>query len=373
MKVLIVAHHFPPHLSGVGNVAAEQAKHLAEGGAEVTVLTSDCSDKAASYERDGYSVHRLHALNFMETKYNAPFPIFTPLLFWKAFQLVRNTDVVHVHDSFYMSSFAAAFWARLLHKPLFVTQHIAMIPHPSKIVLAVERLVYATSGAFIFCNSSRMFVINDRVRNFLLDQGVSRDKVINITNGVDFKRFHPATPRQKIALRKKFNLPLDKPLALFIGRYVPKKGYDKLLKSGDNKYTLVFAGGNNERAHESRDKIFLGQLPQEQTAELYRACDVFILPSEGEGFPLSIQEAMASGLPIIAGRDRGYDSYKFDKKLFRLIDTTINEIKKQLTEVIHDQTLRNAMSDYSESYARSHFDWNELSLQFINAYQEYVV
>jgi starch synthase len=42
---------------------------------------------------------------------------------------------------------------------------------------------------------------------------------------------------------------------------------------------------------------------RERIAELYRACDVLILPSVGEGFPLVIQEALAAGLPVVCGAE----------------------------------------------------------------------
>jgi D-inositol-3-phosphate glycosyltransferase len=104
VKVLVVTHHFPPHLSGVGSVAEQQARHLAKNGNEVAVLTSDCSDKAGISKYNGYTLHRLRALNFLETRIAAPFPIFSPFLLLRAYKLVKNADIVHIHDSFYLTS-----------------------------------------------------------------------------------------------------------------------------------------------------------------------------------------------------------------------------------------------------------------------------
>jgi glycosyltransferase involved in cell wall biosynthesis len=53
----------------------------------------------------------------------------------------------------------------------------------------------------------------------------------------------------------------------------------------------------------------LGPLPRERVAQLYRAADALLLPSRGEGFPLTAQEAMASGLPVVLGDDPAYAPY----------------------------------------------------------------
>ena len=234
MKVLIVVHCFPPHVGGMEIVAQEQAKHLVKSGATVDVVTSHCADKPGTTKRDGYRVHRIRALNIFESKMGVPFPVFSPLLFWRMRKLVKDADVVHVHDVFYMSSFVAALWARQLSKPLFITQHVAMIPHPNRFVTFVQNMVYRTTGAFVLHSSKQVIVLNQRVKNFLIQHGVPSKKIVYVKNGVDGDLFHPATKQQKLALRRKYKLPKDKKLALFVGRFVPKKGFHKLLKVGSD-------------------------------------------------------------------------------------------------------------------------------------------
>ncbi len=158
MKILIVVSHFKPHLSGLGNVAEQQAKRLVKNGHEVHILTSDCSAKAGIFKQDGYTVHRIKASNILENRAGAPFPIFSPSLLHRSFRLVKKVDLVHVHDSFYLSSFIAAFWAKMLKKPLFVTQHVAMIPHPKPLIMKLQRMVHKTTGSFVLRNSKKVIV-----------------------------------------------------------------------------------------------------------------------------------------------------------------------------------------------------------------------
>jgi D-inositol-3-phosphate glycosyltransferase len=360
VKILITVHHFSPHISGVGKVAEQQARRLAKEGEDITVLTSDCSDRPGVSSYDGFKLIRARATNITETRFSAPFPIFSPSIIWRAYKLTKDADIVHVHDAFYISSIVVVVWARILKKPIFLTQHIEIIPHPNKIIMFAQRFAYATWGTFIFKSSNKIFVFNDRVYKFLIKKHIDKNKISFLNNGVDFDLFKPATKIIKTDLRSKYGLPQDKVLALFVGRFVPKKGFYKLVEAVNDNYVLIFVGGEKpNRIMADKRRIFLGLRTSVEISEIYKACDLFVLPSEGEGFPLSIQEAMASGLPIITTDDEGYKMHNFNPALFRMINPTILNIKDNITQLADDSSMREAMGQYSISYAKTNFSWSK--------------
>jgi len=370
--VLIVAHHYPPHISGVGMVAHNHAKRLAALGYVVTVITSRTSSDEKSYCADGVTVIRIKAFNFSE-KWGAPFPIFSPMLVPIVFSSVRRSDIVHVHDAFYMSSFFAALFAWAYQKPVLLTQHVAMIAHPSTSIVAIEKIVYATTGAMIFRFSKQILTYNERVEKFLLSRGVDKRKLSTLHNGVDTEFFRPATTPEKEVLRKKFGFDPKKKTILFVGRFVPKKGLDKVLAIRSDEYQIACAGGENLK-ETSRDVLFLGKLNQKTLLQAYQAADIFLLPSESEGFPLSIQEAMASGLPIVATNDPGYEHYDFDKKLIYFLDNpTGTSLQQAIREIIQGNNLLAAMSEYSTRYAQTNFSWQRAISQLEKIYDSLLV
>ncbi len=359
MKVLIAIHYFPPHMGGMENVAATQARMLAQRGETVTVLTSAAAAPAGVSSENGYRIMRVAVWNYFEKAMGVPFPIFAPSLLWKSFKLVRDCDVVHTHDAFYLSSLAVAFWAKTLGKPLVLTQHVDMIPHPKKIVRAIQHIVYKTTGKFVLRCSHRIAVLNSNVRNFLTGIGIAAGKVIFMPNGVDTNLFFPDDRADTTVLRQQYGLPVGKKIALFVGRFVPKKGFLKLLEAGSSEYVIAFAGGSAPEGYEHDTRfVFLGAIKPEALAEVYRAVDMFILPSEGEGFPLTVQEAMASGLPLIISDHPGYDVYELDKDLVMTIRPDVSAICAALQKLTHDTSLRQRMGTYSAAYARQHFSWD---------------
>jgi D-inositol-3-phosphate glycosyltransferase len=130
-----------------------------------------------------------------------------------------------------------------------------------------------------------------------------------VPNGVDTDRFSPPDGDEKDALRRR--LGWDGRLrALFVGRLVQKKGIDVVLAAAARtpEVQWVLAGpGTPPRTPPSNVDV-LGPVEPGAMHELYRAADLLVLPSHGEGFPLSIQEAMASGLPVVAADDPVYRS-----------------------------------------------------------------
>ncbi|MCH5673546.1 glycosyltransferase family 4 protein [Streptomyces gilvus] len=367
-RVLLVSHYYPPHVGGIENVVRSEAVHLARAGAEVTVLTSGA--ETATTVEDGVRVVRVAAWNGAEARAGVPFPVLSPRLLGAALRWARWADVVHVHDCLYMTSWAAGLAAALTRTPQVLTQHVALVEHPSALVRAVQRAVYAVAGRPLLRRARRVLVLNDRVAAFVAERGARPATVRYLFNGVDTGTFRPArTPAERDAARERFALPLGRALVLFVGRLVPKKGYDLLLSAADPaSYDLVFAGSGSETTADRPGVRHLGALSPDQLADLYRACDVFALPSTAEGFPLTVQEAMASGLPVVTTDDPGYAPYGLDRTRLRLLPRDAGVLREALRELADDEALRTAMGRYSHTYATTGFAWGEHAARLLTHY-----
>lgn len=365
-RVLIAVHYFPPHLGGVEQVAYNQAQYLQGSGAsEVRVLTSAVgivSEDQGGKEK--LTVIRVGAANIAERRFGIPFPIFNPSIIWKSFRLVRWADIVHAHDSLYVSSWLVALWCRILGVPLVVTQHVDLVAHPSPLVRAVQRVVYATIGGITLRTARRIVVLNTRTAEFVQSTGVPSSRLVLLPNGVDSDLFKPASPERKMSLRRELGLPAERVLVLFVGRFVSKKGIAHLAEATSSKYSLVLAGGSRPKQSVglgdrslSSDFISLGRLPASAMPALYQACDIFVLPSESEGFPLALQEAMASGLPIVTSDDPSYLAYRMDPERVSFVPPNSTSIREALESLVDDEDRRIQMASYSRRFAVANFSW----------------
>jgi len=370
MRIAIFVSYQPPHIGGIESAVANQARGLAAMGARVEVVTSACDSAPHTGTQDGYVIHRLPAWNYFERRLDAPFPIFTPQLLTRAYHVVKRADVVHIHDAFYLTSWVAALWCRLLGKPLVMTQHVDAIPHPNRLVAHAQKAVYASAARYIFSISKRVIVLNSRVRAFLLDRRVDDSKIVFIPNGIDIAAYSPVSKAKKKMLRRELGLPTDAMLALFIGRFVPKKGFATLMAMPEIPGThLVFAGGaftSTDRA----DRHFLGKVPHSETPKIYQACDILVLPSEGEGFPVTIQEAMASGLPVITSDDPAYGLYRLGAEEIAFTRATADDLREAVMSLAADEPRRQRMSEASLRYAQENFALRHNCIRLMSIYRE---
>ncbi|REJ86190.1 MAG: glycosyltransferase family 1 protein [Acidobacteria bacterium] len=139
-----------------------------------------------------------------------------------------------------------------------------------------------------------------------------------LPNFVDTAEFAPPSRQEKQALRAELGLPADVAVVLSLGRLVPKKGPHRLLRDwrevvAYGRRALLWIVGDGpadyRRGLESMarelgvaDSVrFDGAVAPERTARCYAACDLFVLPSLcHEGQPLTLLEALATGVPCIA-------------------------------------------------------------------------
>jgi glycosyltransferase involved in cell wall biosynthesis len=152
--------------------------------------------------------------------------------------------------------------------------------------------------------ADRLVFISDRVRRDLLGEPARREFML-LFNGVDKAIFHPRSASARDLVRATSGLPVGARIAIFVGRFVAKKGMTVLealaRRRPDLHFVLVGAGPVCPEKWGLPNVHVLGPRSQQKIAELYAASDLLLLPSVGEGYPLVVQEAMASGLPVVCG------------------------------------------------------------------------
>ena len=213
--------------------------------------------------------------------------------------------------------------------------------------------------------------MNSDVAAFARGLGARPERVRHLPNGVDTALFRPSRDAaEQAAERERLGLPPEGVLVLFVGRFVPKKGFDLLLAAEDSGYRLVFAGGPAEALSGAPDSaIYLGSLAPAEVAAAYRACDIFALPSTSEGFPLTVQEAMSSGIAVLTTDDSGYAAYDLDRDRVSLVDRDTEMLRVRLQEIAADSELRGQMGKYAREYAVERFAWPDHASMLIETYR----
>ena len=313
-RVLIVSAFVLPHVGGVEVIVQQQAASLAEEGFDVTVVTSDPKGSPADGSADArapeppYRVVRNRAWNGLERR-GIPYPVWRVGGYARLFRLVRESDVVHVHDVTYLSSLCAAIFARVARRPLILTQHVAVVAHDKGMVELVQRAVYGTWGRVVWRWAGEVVVYNPIVRRFLVDFGVDARKIRLVYNGIDTAYFSPGDGTERRGVRARYGLPAETPVVLFVGRLVPKKGVDRLIAARGSEYHIALVGSGTVPSLPP-GVTCLGPIERDELRDLYRAADLFAFPAVGEMLTLVMQEAMACGLPVVATDEPDYAAYR---------------------------------------------------------------
>lgn len=158
---------------------------------------------------------------------------------------------------------------------------------------------------------------------------------------------------RKVGARARLGLDPTRRLLLFVGDLIEEKGLRNLLaarralEASGLAVDLVLAGEGPLRAAaeaeapsaEGRIRT-LGIVPQEELASWYRAADLLVLPSASEGCPVSVEEALACGLPVVASRVGGLPEIVDDGVTGRLVRPgDLGELERALRECLDPERL----------------------------------
>jgi glycosyltransferase involved in cell wall biosynthesis len=311
-------------------------------------------------------------MNLLETRLGVPYPIFGPQLLSTLRREIARADVVHTHGFIYPGTVAAFDLGRRARSSpcLVLTEHVGHVRYGSALLNAGEAAAIRTLGRRSLRRADAVITYNDRVADQLRALCPSVEPQ-TILNGVDPELFRPATTEEKARLREELGWD-DRPRALFVGRPVAKKGFPLAVAAvGDTAAEVVLAVAGSEKLPPGTPPGVeaLGKLSQRALAQVYRASDVLLVPSWGEGFPLIAQEGLASGLPLLLAADPGYaPNVDGAGAAVREIERP-EEFAAALTELLMNPADLAEMSAGAAAYARAAFSWPRAAAEHEELYQ----
>jgi phosphatidylinositol alpha 1,6-mannosyltransferase len=341
MRVAIVTESFLPTLNGVTTSVCKVLEQLAARGHEAIVIVPSAG-APSSYA--GFPVIELPAVAYRQ------FPVGLPSLQMQRILADFAPDVVHAASPFLLGAQAIAA-SRRLGIPSVAIFQTDVAGYARR-----NRLGAATNFAWrvirwIHNDASLTLVPSTSSMHDLRRAGLKR--LVRWGRGVDLVRYHPrnrAVP-ESVALRDRLS-PRGEVVIGYVGRFAPEKQLERIAAlRGIPGISIALVGDGPStplvrKALRGMPVTYLGELRGEALAAAYASFDVFLHTGTEETFGQTLQEAHASGLPVVAPRaggpidlvDHGLNGFLFDP-----VDDA--EMRSSIELLARDPALRQRMGE----------------------------
>ena len=301
MRILQVVAYYPPHLGGLEQHVEGLSRKLAEAGHQVTVYTANVPRLKPVELVDGVDVRRFRSLAA---------PLGNPLTPGLLGKLLENDrfDVVHTHVHYHMCSNLTVLSNVFRRRPLVLTCHGLELGYRGW-KRALELVYNRTVGWWTFRSADRVIALTPTLADMVEQFGAKRDRTVVVPGWIEpvsaGVRGDPAGFRAAYGFA-------GKKLVVFAGRLLPAKGLSYLVDAAKQCQSgpIVaiigdeapgYAGCRESLVQQvkqlglEKQVLFLGRFTREDLEAAYEAGDLFVLPSLGEGLPVSVLEAMSHG------------------------------------------------------------------------------
>ena len=268
---------------------------------DVVVVSTAWEAPSGVTTEDGATVHRLAAWHGAERR-GVPYAMPLGPGTLHAISALRSCDVLHAHrqplsDDAARAAGAASGSPNVHHGTRWFRALC------TQTLNALQQVAWTTIGAPIVRRSAKVVAYNSRVRDWLAAR-FGDDAVAFIANGVDTTTFSPRNPDERLRARARLGLPArGSPGAVCRTRRTEEKPGRRAAGTGRAAYRLVVCGARRALGGGVLD---LGAVPYAAMPDVFAAADFLLHAATGEGFPVTVQEAMASGLPVALLWDSGY-------------------------------------------------------------------
>jgi glycosyltransferase involved in cell wall biosynthesis len=328
MNILYLTTHL--NAGGITTYLLTLAKGMKANGHKVTVVSSG-GNKSEEFRKEGLTLVNLN----IHTKSEASWRLYAPLPRLTRYIQRERIDVIHTQMR--VTHVMGQLLSVLTQKPLVTTCH-------GFYKTRFFRRIFP-------CWGKAVIAISPAVGEHLAkDFHVDRKRITLIRNGIDFNLFPLLTPDQKNARRKALNLPERATLIGIIARLADVKGHTvliqsmaKIVNSFPQTYLLIVGQGKMEvtlkrqvQELQLQERVLF--IPTVNlSGEYLSIIDIFVMPSLSEGLGISLMEAQATGLPVVATRVGGIPTLIEHQKTGLLVDPdNAQQLADQLLSLLKD-------------------------------------
>ena len=362
MNILMINFEYPP-LGGGGGVATHDiARELAKRH-NVHVLTTAFRDLPYAEVLDNVTIHRVRVFG-RTTLPNATFLsliTFAPAAFFAGIRIMMKMKFDVLYALFVIpSGLPAVFLSKLFRVPFVLTFIGGDIYDPSKGISPHRHILLRAIIRFIASSAKALTAISHDTKTRTIElHGVTQEITV-VPIGLMPKDV-PSASRAQLGYLE------DDIICVSIGRLVPRKGYDILLKAWQNipDAKLVIIGNGPLKAELAQhiqeygltDRVqLLGQVDEQQKLQILLIADMYVSAAQHEGFGIVFLEAMHAGLPIIAANDGGQTDFLTDgEHAFLLPPHDFRAISRAVIALIQNKELRVQMGRKNKEAVQEYY------------------
>jgi phosphatidylinositol alpha-1,6-mannosyltransferase len=350
MNILLLASEFPPKMhGGMANYSFNVANCLAQNNHVKVVSLTEFPVNHNYTSNVRYILHALLELR----------------------KLKKERDAVIYAISFRPEFSIVGLIARWMRIPV-VFNGAGMDIYSAHPAFVIARKIACTISIQIICGASFQ-------KELLVRNGALPERVHTVLGGVDTERFKPSQKKRSEA-RRLLGVD-DRFVLLSLGRLVTRKGFDDAilsltyLKEKRDIILLIIGDGPEKerltrlaRTQSMEDRVrFLGFVSSETLPQMYNAADVFVAPFKAigrdmEGFPLVVQEAQASGVPVVSTFSAGLPELIGNRSSgFLVHENSPQSLAERILKLYEDKGLRRKMGQAARERAEALLDWETVA------------
>ena len=359
MRIGIFTEIYTPYICGVVTSEVMLKKALEKLGHEVYVVTANLESFHYSYD-EKERVLRIPGIptGIYETRLTSFYP-------FKAVNMIRkwNLDIIHTQTEFAIGTFARVI-GKQFEIPVVHTYHTMYEDYKDYITKgyfdgpSTKIVRYITN---FYCDKTIQELIVPTKKTYdLFKKKYKYDRNVHIIpTGIEIERFYKEKiDQEKLkGIKKSLGFKSTDIIMLYLGRIGYEKNiefliknHETILKKNPNVKLLIVGDGPDLDKHKEMAKkakltesvIFTGKVNWEETKYYYNLSDIFVTASDTETQGLTVVEALASSLPVVALDDEAFRTVVIDGLCGYLFKEKKEYVEKAL-ELINDKALRERM------------------------------